>query len=160
MSADAETLFSSAQAVIATAGSTVLSTNWFTLGSALDLAGGKGPVAEVIVTTDFAGVGAFVTFQLTACEEDGSNGVVLDTTAPIPITALVQAKAATPAGYRLTLRMRPQSALPAVSGSDPRSSLRMQYVISGADTTAGAVTAHLVPEASTEHPNKAYASGY
>lgn len=158
MTQDLQTVFSDAQAVTGTAGTTVSSTDWIDFLAAQDNAGAHGPVVEFTVTTTFAGAGASVTFNICACEADGSNAVVLDTTGAIAITALTAPTAGVPTkgGTVLHLRMSPKAALPAISGSDPRQALRCQYVISGATITAGAVSAKLVPEAGVSNPDKVY----
>lgn len=158
MSADLNCIFSTAQTVTGT-DTTVQSTDWIDMKVAQDNAGGVAPVVEIIVSTTFAG-GTSVQPQLCACEADGSNPVVIATLAPILIASLVAASG-TPAmgGSRFLLKMSPLAALPAISGSDPRQALRMQYVLVGA-VSAGALTAHITNEAGTSFPGKGYACGY
>ena len=157
MTVDQSCVFSSAQAIGGGgADATIQSTDWVDFGVAQNLGDGHPPVVEIVCTTTVAG-GTSVQFQLCACEADGSNPVVIDTTPAIAVASLVAAGAGVgnSTGFRTILRLSPQRALPAVSGSDPRSALRLQYVTAGT-VTAGAFTAHLTPEAASEFGGKAY----
>jgi len=154
MSADLNLQFCSAQAVFGS-GTTVSSTDWINWLVAQDLAGGVAPVVEIIVTTLAAG-GTSMQFQLVACDSAGANPVVVDETPAIGIANLVAPTGTPPMGGTVIhLRMSPRRVLPGATLTH----LRLQTVNVGANS-AGAITAHLVPEAGNSAPNKAYAAGY
>lgn len=155
MSADINLQFCSAQAVFGS-GTTVQSTDWIDWKVAQAIADGQAPVLEVIVTTSFAG-GTSAQFQMCAVDAAGANPEVIATTRAIPIAELVANGAGTPGtiGTIVHLRMDPLKALPGAT----KTHLRLQTVNVGANA-AGAITAHLVPEAGTSLPGKAYPIGY
>lgn len=156
MSADINLQFCAAQNVFGN-GTTVQSTDWIDWKVAQDLAGGHPPSVEIIVTTTFAG-GTSAQFQLCAVDSAGANPVVLDTTPAIAIAQLVAPAAGTPppsGGKVIHLRLSPKSSLP----TSTLTHLRLQTVNVG-NNTAGAITAHLIPEAAAASPNKAYPVGY
>lgn len=146
MTADLSLQFCAAQSVFGN-GTTVQSTDWLDLGVARDLAGGRPVCVEIIVTTAFAG-GTSAAFALQAVDSAGANPVVLDQTPTFPVASLV-------AGARILLRMSPKNALPASN----LTALRLAVVNVG-NNTAGAISAQLVPEASTQRGSKAVASGW
>jgi hypothetical protein len=155
MAADSSLVFCTAQNVFAAGGSSVASTDWIDLRAVQDMAGGVAPVLEVIVTTTFAG-GTGANFQLATCDSAGGNQTVIDQTPTIPIAELVAPSGNPAMGGRVVhLKMSPKSLLPAAG----RTHLRVLTFNSGTNT-AGAITAHLVPEAGTAHPTKAYAAGF
>lgn len=143
MTADVSLLFCTAQDVFGN-GTTVSSTDWLDMRVVQDWAAGTGPVVEVIVTTPFAG-GTAVRFEVVAVDAAGANPVVLDTT---PTIALANV------GSRVLLRMSPQRALPA-----GLSHLRLRCVNVG-NNSAGAITAALTDETSSQFPSKAYPVPY
>lgn len=156
MSADINLQFCSAQNVFGN-GTTVSSTDWIDWKVAQDLAGGHPPVVEIIVTTSFA-TGTSAQFQLVAVDSAGGNPVVLDETPAIAIAGLLAPAAGTPppsGGKVIHLRMSPKSALPTATLTH----LRLQTVNVG-NNTAGAITAHLIPQAAAASPGKAYKVGY
>lgn len=156
MTADISLQFCSAQNVFAT-DTTVDSTDWLDMKVAQDWAAGKAPVVEIIVTTTFSG-GTSAQFQLLAVDAAGGNAVVLDQTPAIAIAGLVAPVAGTPGNLKGTtvhLRMSPKNALPTATLTH----LRVRTVNVGANA-AGAISAHLLPEVSSQHPGKAYPVGY
>lgn len=156
MSADINLQFCSAQNVFGN-GTTVQSTDWIDWKVAQDLGGGNPPVVEIIVTTTAAG-GTSMQFQLCAVNSAGANPVVLDSTPAIAIAQLVAPAAGTPppsGGKVIHLRMSPKTSLPAATLTH----LRLQTVNVG-NNSAGAISAHLIPEAAAASPTKAYAAGY
>jgi len=161
MTADLNLIFCTAQNVFAVAGNTVESTDWIPFDVAMDLAAAGGIACEIMVTTSFANAGgtSYVQFRLQACEDDGSNPVDLDVSPLFTQAQLAAAASANVNGTVVCLTMRPQIALPAISGSDPRSALRLGVTTTAVDTTAGAITARLVPIAASS-PAKVYAGGW
>lgn len=156
MSADINTVFCTAQNVFAT-DAAVDSADWIDFKVAMDLAAGKAPVVEVIVTTTFVG-GTGAQFLLLAVDSAGANAVVIDETPAFLVADLVAPEAGNPGNLKGTvihLRMSPKSKLPGATLTH----LRLRVNNFGANT-AGAITAQLVEEAGTSNPNKAYAAGY
>lgn len=158
MTADINTFFCSAQAVFAT-DANVDSTDWVNIQVAQDMAGAQAPVVEIAFTTTPAG-GTSMKFQLLACDSAGANGVVIDETPTITIAsgtmvAPTAGVGTNMGGRRLSLKMSPKHSLPAATLTH----LRLRTVNVGANS-AGAITAQLVPEGESQHPNKNYPAGY
>ncbi len=140
-------------------GTTVQSADWIDQGVAQDIAGGgEMPDVEIVVSTTFAG-GTSAQFQVCAVDVGGGSNVVLATTAAIAIAGLVaptiNASGQAVGGTRIILPMGALASLPATALTH----LRLQTVNVG-NNTAGAISARLLPKASTVFPGKAYAAGY
>lgn len=138
-------------------GTTVDSTDWIDWKVAMDLAGGKAPEVEVMITTSFA-TGTSARFQLVAVDSAGANPVVLDETPAIAIAGLVAPTSAggtVMGGTRLQLRMSAKGALPTATLTH----LRVRCVNVG-NNTAGAAIVHLVPDAATTRPGKDYPAAF
>jgi hypothetical protein len=122
---------------------------------AQDWGAGKAPIVEVIVSTTFAG-GTSATFQVTAVDSAGANPKVIAQSRAYPVAELVAPGAGTPSkGTVVHVRLDPQQLLPGATLTH----LRLQTLSVGT-TTAGAITAHLLPDAGTASPVKAHAAGY
>ncbi len=146
MSADISLQFCSAQNVFAN-GTGVNSTDWVDLKVAQDWGGGAAPVVEILVTTAFTG-GTGVTFYVQAVDSAGNN--------PVQVSAsMFYAVAALTAGQIIHVKLSDLASLPASTLTH----LRVQAFNSGNNTT-GAISAHLVPEAATTRPAKAYPASY
>jgi hypothetical protein len=157
MSQDINLTFCTAQNVFS-AGAVVESTDWIDMKAVQDNAAGDEPTVEIIVTTSFVG-GNFVQFVARTCDAAGSTGagVAVGLTDAIAVASLIAASAGTPTGpgYVITLRLSSLPALPAAG----QVGIRLQ-VSSNGTTTAGAISAQLLPEAATNRVRKAYGSGY
>ena len=163
MTADLSLIFCTAMTATGAAGASDDSTDWVDMKAAMDVGGGDEIVVEILVDTTFAGVGGFVTFQLMTCDAAaGTPGVVIAETPAISVTALVapvgSGAAAQPkmGGSRVLLRASPRGVL--ALGTDKALLVRALY--SGATITAGAISAHVVPEAATSSRTNAYAAGF
>lgn len=125
---DTQTRFSNAQS-IAAAASTVVSTDVYDTGAAADVGVGQDEMLQIQLGAAVAGAGASVQFVLQTADDVGfsTNLTTFPLTAAIPVASLtansVQYRGRLPYGMRRFIRTA--------------------YIITGATTTAGTVTAFL-----------------
>ena len=121
---DANTLFSNAQAITASAGSD----NAVDAGADRDVGGGRPVEVFAQVVEDFATLTSLKVGLQTADDAAFAAPVTLQETAAIPAASLK-------AGYQFALSTLPKGC---------RRYLRLYYTVAGTAATAGAVTAGLV----------------
>lgn len=119
-------------------------------GRGRDIGIGDDPDLQVaiVVTTSFAGVGASLQVLLETSADDGTGNP--DTWVPIAESPEVNV-AALVAGYQFNNFVMP----PGV-----QKYLKLTYVVTGANMTAGAIAAGIVVDRELLGPNLGYPSGY
>lgn len=123
---DTQNSFSRAQSIVGAAG-TIVSTDTYDTGASPDVGIGQDIMLQINVNAAVTGAGASVQFALQTADDSGfaTNLTTFPLTAAIPVASLtansVQYRGRLPIGLRRHLRIA--------------------YIISGASTTAGTVTA-------------------